>query len=480
MNEKEKVNSKKDNEECSDNDESRHSNKIQLSFALGYFVRSFLFTVFAERVFAFYEYEVNLNPILILLALVIYTIWNMFNDPIIGYISDKPNRFWNRWGRRFPWIFAMGLPYCFLIILVFAPPNVSATAQPWVIFAWLLFTACLYDTMYSGWMTNYYSLFPDKFRSDREREKIAGLGSPIGLVATALAVLLPPIFITYGNQTSYLYAMIILSIISFVVFVLSLPGSREDEELIKCAKDFAKRRVKQDSFFQALRKVVKFKNFLAYLIAYLAFHSLITIMMASIPYIVPFVLNLSEKNEIYISATLLVGQLIGIPLWFKYMRKYGHRKLFLFGIILAVITLIPLIFMVEIVGMAIGIGVIGFGVSSIYLGNQLIFSDCIDEIVIKTGKREEGVFLGIRTFFVRLSIIIQAITFTLTSVITGFDPDIEAGTDITLIENIGLRIQFAVVPLFLMLIAGIVFWKLYDLTPEKVQKNKIKLIEMDL
>ncbi|TFF92160.1 MAG: hypothetical protein EU543_05780, partial [Promethearchaeota archaeon] len=106
--------------------ESTHSTKTQLSFAFGYFVRSFLFTVFTERVFAFYENEIKLDPILILFAFVIYTIWNMFNDPLIGYISDKPNRFWNRWGRRFPWIVAMGLPYCFLIILVFAPPNISA------------------------------------------------------------------------------------------------------------------------------------------------------------------------------------------------------------------------------------------------------------------------------------------------------------------------------------------------------------------
>jgi len=478
MKKKEKETQLNNEDECVENIESRHSSKTQLSFAFGYFVRSFLFTVFAERVFAFYEYEVNLDPILILIALVIYTVWNMFNDPIIGYISDKPNRFWNRWGRRFPWIVAMGLPYCFLIILVFAPPDVSATAQPWVIFVWLLFTTCLYDTTYSGWMTNYYALFPDKFRSEKERRKIAGLGSPLGLIATALAALLPPIFITYGNKQSYLYAMIILSLISFVMFLISLPGSKEDEVLINCAQQFAEQQEKRDSFFQSLKKTIKYKNFLAYLIAYLAFHSLITITMASIPYIVPFVLGLSEKYEIYISAALLVGQLVGVPIWFKFISKYGNRKLFLFGIFWAVISLIPLIFMFEIIGMAIGIGIVGFGVSSIYLGNQLIFSDCIDEIIIKSEKRQEGVFLGIRTFVVRLSIIVQAITFALTSVITGFDPEI--GSAPSGIAIWGLRIQFAVVPLFIMLIAGIAFSKLYDLTPEKVRENKAKIIELDL
>jgi GPH family glycoside/pentoside/hexuronide:cation symporter len=465
-------------EECIEESEFNHSTSTQISFAFGYFVRSFLFTVFTARVFAFYDKIINLNSFLILLAFILYTVWNMFNDPIIGYISDKPNRFWNRWGRRFPWIVAMGLPYCFLIILVFAPPNVSASAQPWIIFVWLLFTTCLYDTMYSGWMTNYYALFPDKFRSQKERRRIATIGSPIGLISTALATLLPPIFIAYEDKSSYLFAMIILSIISFIMFIISLPGSREDEELIKCAQEFAQKSEKRTSFLHALKKTTQYKNFLAYLVAYLAFHSLTTIMIASLPYIVPFILDLKSEYESVISAGLLIGQLLGIPVMFLIMKRYGHKKLFLFGIIWAVISLFPLIFLNDLIGISVNIAIVGFGVSSLYLGNQLIFSDCIDEIVVDTEKREEGVFLGIRTFVVRLSVIVQAVTFTLVSLISGFDP--EVGTDPDLAGFWGLKIQFAAVPLFIMLIAGIIFWKLYDLTPEKVRNNKAKLVELNL
>jgi Na+/melibiose symporter-like transporter len=174
----------------------------------------------------------------------------------------------------------------------------------------------------------------------------------------------------------------------------------------------------------------------------------------------------------------LVGQLLGIPVMFLIIKRYGHKNLFLFGIIWAVISLLPLIFLDDLIGISINIAIVGFGFSSLYLGNQLIFSDCIDEIVADTGKREEGVFLGIRTFVVRLSIIVQAVTFTLVSLISGFDP--EVGTDPNLAGIWGLKIQFAAVPLFIMLIAGIVFWKLYDLTPEKVRKNKAKVIELDL
>lgn len=459
------------------NEEIKYPSKIHVSFAFGYFVRSFLFTVFAARVFAFYENEIRLDVTLVLIGYVIYGIWNMINDPFLGYISDKPNRLWRKWGRRFPWIIAMGLPYCFFIILVFMPPDLNIDTYSMVIFVWFLVTICLYDAFYSGWMTNYYALFPDKFRSDKERRRIAGIGSPIGLLATALGTLLPPLFIEYGDKQSYILAMFIMSIISFAAFILSVPGSRETEEMIATAIESTKTKEKHDSFLKSLKDTINHKNFLAYLIAYLCFHSLTAIMLASVPYVVPYILNLPATSEIAISAALLVGQLAGVVLWVKMVDKLGHRKLFLIGFFWAIIVLIPIIFLSNLILISVFIGILGFGLASIYYGNQLIFSDCIDEIVIDSGKRQEGVFLGLRTFMVRLSIIIQAITFWAIHITTGFDPALQTQSELALW---GIRFQFALAPLIIMLIAGIVFWYLYDLVPEKVKQNKEKLRELDL
>lgn len=459
----------------SDDLDVKYTTKTHISFAFGYFVRSFLFTVFAARVFAFYENEVLLDVTLVMLANIIYGLWNMINDPLLGFISDKPNRFWKRWGRRFPWIISMGLPYCFLIILIFTPPEVNPETHSLFLFVWFLVSICIYDTVYSGWMTNYYALFPDKFRSDKERRKIAAIGSPLGLIATALATLLPPLFIDYGDKSSYVLAMVVMAIISFITFILSIPGSREDSEMIENALQVTKEQ--QDSFLQAMKVLKNHKNFIAYLIAYLAFHTLTTIMLASIPYIVPFILNETSFYETLLSAGLLIGQLIGIPIWIKFAKKFGNRKLFILGMFWAVASLIPTIFFLGFTDLVIYIVLLGCGLSSIYMGNQLVFSDCIDEIVIDTKKRQEGVFLGIRTFIVRLSIILQSITFWIIHVVSGFDPDSSSQS----VEALwGLRIQFALVPLIFLLIAGIVFLLLYNLTPEKVRLNKDKLKELKI
>ena len=460
-----------------ENSEMKYPSKIYKSFAFTYFVRSFLFTVFAARVFAFYEYEVRLDITLILVGYIIYGLWNMINDPMLGFFSDKPNRFWKKYGRRFPWIIATGIPYCFFIIFVFTPPSDTGAAHTMFLFAWFLTSICLYDAFYSAWMTNTYALFPDKFRTDKERRKIAGIGAPIGLIATALGTLLPPLFITYGDKQSYIIAMIIMASISFIAFLITIPGCKEDKEMIENAAIFIEEHKKQDSFLKAMKVAGKHKNFMGYLIAYLAFHCLITIMMASIPYIVPFLLGLPAIAEVYFSASLLVGQLLGIIVWVKLTNKLGHRKIFIIGLIWAVITLAVLFFFVDLWTAVIIVGVIGFGVGSIYYGNQLVFADCIDEIVIDTGKRQEGVFLGIRTFMVRLSIIIQAITFWAIHIMTGFDPSSKNQSDLALL---GLRIQFALAPMVIMLIGLIVFLILYDLTPEKVKANKARLKELAL
>jgi Na+/melibiose symporter-like transporter len=44
----------------------------------------------------------------------------------------------------------------------------------------------------------------------------------------------------------------------------------------------------------------------------------------------------------------------------------------------------------------------------------------------------------------------------------------------------GIRIHAAIVPAIIVLIATLLFWKFYDLTPDKVAANKVKLKEFGI
>ena len=66
---------------------------VFISFAMGdVFIQLYVY-LFSVRTFDFYENEVGLATGIIALAFIIFALWNMINDPLIGYLSDKPRNF---------------------------------------------------------------------------------------------------------------------------------------------------------------------------------------------------------------------------------------------------------------------------------------------------------------------------------------------------------------------------------------------------
>jgi Na+/melibiose symporter-like transporter len=108
-----------------------------------------------------------------------------------------------------------------------------------------------------------------------------------------------------------------------------------------------------------------------------------------------------------------------------------------------------------------------------------VFADVIDESVAKAHKRQEGVYNGFLQFFGRLAILVQAMSFATVHTVTGFKEGqplaAQLGSAIW-----GVHVHFALIPAIFMLIATIIFWKFYDLTPDKVKLNQEKIIELNL
>ena len=104
-------------------------------------------------------------------------------------------------------------------------------------------------------------------------------------------------------------------------------------------------------------------------------------------------------------------------------------------------------------------------------------SDVIDESIVRTGKREEGIYSGFQQFFGRLAILIQAITFVVVHTLTGFD---EGASTQSPQAVFGIHLHFALLPMIYMFIGCIIFWKWYDLTPERVKENQQKMKELCL
>ncbi|MHA1346203.1 MAG: MFS transporter, partial [Candidatus Heimdallarchaeaceae archaeon] len=166
------------------------STGVMASYGVGKFLAEFFTGAFGALVFFYFETELGLATWLAAIALVIYSVWNAVNDPIIGFLTEKPTFLSKKLGRRFPWIIFGALVWVFSFVLIFTVPTSIRSSQGGL-FAWMVVSICLYDTLYSVWEVNYQSTFVDKFRSHNVRSKAASIAIIIGVIGIAAGALLP-------------------------------------------------------------------------------------------------------------------------------------------------------------------------------------------------------------------------------------------------------------------------------------------------
>jgi len=459
--------------------EIQHSKLNMASYGFGKFLNEFMEMAFTVWLYSFYVRTIGVESWIIGLAVVIYALWNAINDPLIGFLTNKPFKFTKRWGRRFPWIMIGGVAYLLSYILIFTPPDVDPQSGAWILFLWFIASTCIFDTFNSIFFVNFASLFPDKFRSVDERRKATGIQTPIGIIGVALGALLPPMIINSDKAVTFVINSGFVIIIGLISLILLIPGSREDQITIDRYLD--KHDIKDRApFFKTLKMSLKQKSFLFFIITYTLYRSLIISFQASIPFFVEFILEEEEGIQTLLSAGFLIGALISSPLWaFIAQKTNNNKKVMLINSFLLTIFTIPFIFLNSVSITFIVLILWGFGLGGFWTMIAPVFADVINESVVNSQKRQEGIFNGFLQFFGRLAILVQALSFASVHTITGF---VEGGALIDQPSSAiwGIHIHFALIPAVLMLIAAIVFWKFYDLTPDKVKLHQDRIIELNL
>ena len=452
----------------------KYSNKIHISYGLGGFLDNFFIAAFTVRVFDYYQNELLLATALVGIAFVIFGVWNAINDPILGVLSDRKFRFTKKWGRRFPWFTIGALSYTFIYFLIIVAPF----RDQFGMFIWLIITICAFELLFSLWQINWLSLFPDKFREPKERTRVGAWTTIWGVIGIALGVLIPPLIIEYANVTTHILAAIVVTFIGFIMVLFALPGMREDEDVIARQLKVLERQKEKDSFIDITKTVVKDKNFMAYVLTYLGHQVLTVMMLASLPYWNKYILGSPDPDlETIMSAGFLVAVLASVPFWAYIGKKYGNKKAYMMGTLLTTFLFMPFFFINDLIGTTIAVALIGFGIGAIWVLMYPGFSDVIDDIVVKTGKREEGSYTGIRTFFGRLSIVIQAVSFALIHLATGYRPGAEIGaTSQTPLAQFGIRFLMAGIPMIFYFIGFLLMWRVYKLDKVAVDAN-VKLLQ---
>jgi len=472
--------------------EIRHSKLNMASYGSGSLAREFINMAFTATVFFYYESVIGLQVWVVFLATLLFAIYNMVNDPLIGYLTNRPFKFTKKHGRRFPWLLLGGIPLCFSYIIVFMPPLADPVSEAWMLFAWLLFTMCLFDTFHSLFFVNFMALFPEKHRSNKERRIASGIYIPIGVIGVALGALVPPLIFKYPGTAapdvvlqSYIVQGVVVALIALLAMLLAIPGFREDKDLVEKYLITYEKNPERESFFKSLAIALKQKSFVIYMVIYTMYQCQIVTMQNSIHYEVTYVIAQVPGISVNLMATLifasfLVGVIVATPFWVKYSNKTNNNKKIMLtsAIGLGIFTL-PLLFLTNYWGVVAIMFVWGLFLGGFWVMIFPVMSDVIDESVVITGRREEGVYSGFSQFFARIGIVAQSLTFAIVHTLTNF---VEKGlpSEQPASAIVGIQIHLGLIPAIFIFIGALIFWKYYKLTPEKIQATQVKLGELGL
>lgn len=455
----------------------RYPKRIIASFQLGNLIGLMMSQLYAQQLAYYYQSEIGLNVALYAIAMVLYTIFNMINDPLLGYLCDRSKRLTSRWGKRFPFILMGGIPWCFLVIFIFMAPSISQVGQLGVFF-WLLIFLCLSDCVFSLYDINRVALFPDKYRHSDDRRIAGTFAAILETLGILLGILIPVLIIEImGPEIGWGLQAIVIAFLAFTIFLFMIPGVVEGKEL-KERRSKIEGRVESEPFFKGMKIALKNKNFIAYVALYVSYTSAMGVVMASIPFFVQDVLKMTKIGEI-ILIFYIIAVIVAAPIWYKLSFKLGIKRVALTGAIFLGCMGIPLFFVpmgpsaLPFVVIILIIG--GFVDGAIISMTMPIFSSIIDDATLTTGKRQEGLYNGTFLFFSRIGIAYQAIVFWIVRSLTGYH---SGSTNPS--ELLGLRIQIALFPFIAILCGVIIFWKFYTIKYEELELNAKRLQELDL
>jgi GPH family glycoside/pentoside/hexuronide:cation symporter len=440
--------------------------------------------VFNAYLIFFYEAVVGLNIAYIFLAMIIFTVWDAVNDPILGHLTDRITKFTRKIGKRFIWIVIGIIPANFVLALIFMPPAGNPSTEPLPFFWWIVFTTVLFDSLYSLAFVNINALFPDKFRTDRARRRARGWGTPLSMLGLPVAQMIPPIILgIFGKQEVTVQASYIPMIWIIVgtiapVSLFLLIGMRENKELIE---RYYISKEKPESFIAALKSTLKQKSFVYYIILFFGFQVVTGSLTASIPFAANFILPAPPLgipvNMIVLFATFLNGAIISVPIWIKIAKRINNNKktAVIGGICLVIGAFIVPFSTPNLIASIIFMVILGLAIGNFWVLMTIYFADVLDERVIITKSPNRGATVGISAFLSRFARAAQIGIFAIVHLLTGFA---EGASTQTSLAQVGIWLHMGIIPAIILAICTLIYWKYYPITGEVWMENKKKLKEL--
>ena len=453
--------------------------KEKILFGTSAFPDQLTYQAFTIYVFTFYFAVVGLTMLEMWIGFVLWGIWNMFNDPILGALSEKTKQK-GKLGKRKFYLIISFVPLSLIMIFLFTTP----TDFKFWYFIFIIFTFEFFYTMFS---VNTNAVFPEMFPSEKQRGDVNVFIKSLTMLAIIIASLIPTFIIdplvptsyppdpkeATSIQFNYIISGIIMCVIVLIMAILFIfYGVKEKEEE---TMDFEKR----PGFVKSIKITFSNKTFLKFTLGNMLIWYCFNLLLTVFPLYSVFVLG-REEGAFLIGVTLmlaLLGAVVFLPLHSKIREKIGTRKGLMIGMGIWIITLFPLLLLSNnetsrMLSMVVFF-TIGFGLSAALFYIDLIHGDIIDQDALKFGVKRAASYYGVNAFIHRFSMILGITTIYIIFSGTGWSSYVPI-VDEPVLRELGLKALMFIFP-SIALIVSILIFKLYDLHGEKLNKMRQEL-----
>jgi len=457
--------------------------KQKILFGISAIPDQMTYQAFNLFVFTYYFAVVGLGTIPVMIGFIVWSLWNSFNDPFIGALSDR-RKYSEKWGKRKFFMVVSIVPLSLMMIFLFTVP--FATNEKTLEFAYFLFIIMLFEFFYTLWDCNVNAVFPEMFPTEEARAQaniFVKAFTVLGIIFASLpSIILSPMAPITGTaeelatiKANYVIAGIMLATITIITAIpFLLKGINEKEEK---QEQFEKR----PGFIESLKTTLKNREFLKFTFSNMLVWYVFNSLMMILPLYAIHILGIGEGSfmiTISLVAALVVAAFM-LPLHIKLGQKYGMRNAFMFTLTIWVGLLFPFVFLQpgQIVLGIIITALQGVALSGCLFYVDILHGDVIDEDAIQYGVRRSASYYGTNAFIHRFSTIFAILTIAIVFQGTSWSDTYTVNPGVDVIISIKL-----IMVLFPSIgcICAVLLLSRFKLTGERLAKNREELKKQNI
>jgi GPH family glycoside/pentoside/hexuronide:cation symporter len=228
------------------------------------------------------------------------------------------------------------------------------------------------------------------------------------------------------------------------------------------------------SFFTAFKATFVNRSFLPMTVAQTMRFVTTNALSTGMIFYVKYSLGADTGQTTIILATAFITAAVALYPWrLLIANRFEARTTALCGYAATALAMLPLWFVDSIQGAVIAAVFIGIAFAGIFLMDNVLISDVIDEDEVKTGQRREGMYFGLNGLVVTLSAAIVSVVFGIVAPAYGYDTrlDVQPATVAT-----GFRVFMTGLPFIGCTLAFLALLS-YPLHGEQLRRVKATLAE---